>query len=555
MNPPTHDTNGACSITCDSSATRIRYADAKPRVELEHTTKRENVPVSLSPVEQPSISACVVQSPWPVKSSISRFPGADTSSTNQVKNCGTWKAHFKEPHNKSAPEPHSRARKSSIGGLVGSPHPRKCGTIEPEKTCRRHRLSPAVIPHLHGQVGDDDENEDEDNDDDEGDDDNEGDDDDVDDDDDDDEDDDEDNGDDDDDDEYNRAAEGGGSKTVSNSSILLHGARKSNVTSILESKESHHAPTRAENDRPSICRRGCLAFVEAPVCRRSVAHERLHDTKNTSYTQQRSHTAPLVIMERAKPRRSMSLTLNEHDASDPCSTWVEQGLEVDDAYPCREHRTGHSLDPITAWTAPASRQSYSLRHSMHPPLLRASSTPGHVFTPLTPPMPSPEHDKTEELALVAERLLLHQEDETDISEHASGQAADDSDNDDGSVEDEPQSPSSISMTPRTMSFYRDPHATARSSPWPRSLHASVTPVPRPLNVAHPPESKPRAYSVSGAQISTPSFVSSHRPCVQPSCIAVSDGHLRSPPMAAIDCQHVQVGSPPCSTCPSQPLSR
>ena len=171
MNPPTHDTNGACSITCGSSATRIRYADAKPRVELEHTTKRENVPVSLSPVEQPSISACVVQSPWPVKSSISRFPGADTSSTNQVKNCGTWKAHFKEPHNKSAPEPHSRARKSSIGGLVGSPHPRKCGTIEPEKTCRRHRLSPAVIPHLHGQVGDDDENGDEDNDDNEGDDD------------------------------------------------------------------------------------------------------------------------------------------------------------------------------------------------------------------------------------------------------------------------------------------------------------------------------------------------------------------------------------------------
>ena len=168
MNPPTHDTNGACSITCDSSATRIRYADAKPRVELEHTTKRENVPVSLSPVEQPSISACVVQSPWPVKSSISRFPGADTSSTNQFKNCGTWKAHFKEPHNKSAPEPHSRARKSSIGGLVGSPHPRKCGTIEPEKTCRRHRLSPAVIPHLHGQVGDDDENGDEDNDDNEG---------------------------------------------------------------------------------------------------------------------------------------------------------------------------------------------------------------------------------------------------------------------------------------------------------------------------------------------------------------------------------------------------
>ena len=542
MNQPTHDTIGAYPVTCGSSTTQIKYADARPCDELEHTEKKENAPVPLSPVKRPSISACVVQSPRPIKSSIPPLPGADTTSTDQVKNRGTWKAHFKEPDYKNAPEPYSLARKSSIGGLVGSPHPRKRGTIEPETIYRCRRLSPAVISHPHGKVGDDDENEDEDNDDNEGDDD-----------DDDDEDNDEDNGDD--DDEYNRTAEGVGSKTVSNSSILFHGTRKSNVTSILESKGSHLASNQAEDDRPSFCRRGCLAFVEAPVCRRSVAHDRLHDTKHTSYTQQRSHTAPLVILERAKPRRAMSITLNQHDASDPCSTWVEQGLEVDDVYPCRDHKTDHTLEPIMAWTAPTSRQSCSLRHNVHPPLLRTSSTPGHVFAPLTPSMPLPEHDKTEELALVAERLLLHQEDETDMSEHASGQAADDSDNDDCSVEDEPQSPSTISMTPRAMSFYRDPHATARSGPWPRSLYASVTPVPRPLNVAYPRESKPRAYSVSGAQISSPSFVSSHRPCVQPSCIAVSDGHLRSPPMAAIDCQHVQVGSPPCSTCPSQPLSR
>lgn len=362
------------------------------------------------------------------------------------------------------------------------------------------------------------------------------------------------------------------------SPVLLQCAREPSVASILEPRNTSHSPLKSntKNTFSQLQRRRSLAFADEtvpltspcdritfkippehdtshkvlPVCD-TVSSPTKRDLTKQSYTPQCLNT-----MRSAPPRRAMSFNLPKSEAFDPCSTWADQWLEVDDEL-CAYTESGDEKLPDCAFvrTAPVSRQSYSLRHGMHSPYWRTSSTPGHSVAPFTPAVNVPEQDKTEELGIVAERLLLHQEDEQDESEHASSNIIFDSDNDDCSVHEEPLSPRAyiVPRMPRCMSFHRDsfvmPRPSAAQSVRGRSVHASVVPVPRACQTS-PSMQKPSAYEATPIAATAVHDHAAHKyaapvkPCVKGSCIAVADGHLHAPAMASVDCQSVEVGSPP-----------
>ena len=344
--------------------------------------------------------------------------------------------------------------------------------------------------------------------------------------------------------------------------VRLQCSRNANVSSILGNGEMQNPPCQPDIQNPSKRRQRC-AFVlndgarEAQKCKSTkgdgvsksssvtrvlspapIAHSPPPLKTNlprSKVSSRETYSAPVSLRTRSVGRSPWSATSLEHDGGDPCSTWVEQGLDVHEA----DDVHGQELNLFIS-TAPASRHSVSSRHGVRSPFWRQDSVSGS----------SACQDKAEELAIVAERLVLHQEDDSFEHPTTADAGALDSDNDDRSVEEEPDSPHSLSSEQttsfgRSLSFQRDPHGpfsmrSSLSSTWHRPVHDSVVPVPRPRR--SDTDGKGCIDSSCIHDSSVPKSLT--RPCVQSSCIAIDDGNLHAPAMALVDCHTVCMGSPP-----------
>lgn len=213
---------------------------------------------------------------------------------------------------------------------------------------------------------------------------------------------------------------------------------------------------------------------------------------------------------------------------------------IDSRAPLRRPSFGFQVPPQGALSPLSPRQMHSLKSPVtHPHLSKwTSRSPSVVPRPATVPMPA--MDKAEELALVAERLLLHQ----DQDSSADQMPADDHDellhsDDDVPPLDGMAMPQETLCRRPSLVFHRQISSQPRSltSPMPStmpvrgSVSGSLTSVPQPpwpvsRQASVPVPSRPRS---PGEPV-----VTSPRLSVGPSKISLSSEHDRAPPSAAVD---------------------
>lgn len=214
------------------------------------------------------------------------------------------------------------------------------------------------------------------------------------------------------------------------------------------------------------------------------------------------------------PSRSLA---DGSDLLDPCTVWANFDMDVSHDHSSRELSGDHT--PSSSSVAHGTLQGrHTHRRSRGP--IRTSSM-----------------DKAEELAIVAERLLLHSNEQYDSeSEEDKALLSDASDSTTASVveirassQKEPslhfqRKHSEVVTAPTSLSL--SSYRTKQSHAMP-SQHArhSYSEAPTPQN------GRRRSDRSSFSSLST-----SPRPSVRPSCIFVQDGNLHAHASAAVDCQ-------------------